>query len=711
MATSSIPLPPTEPTGDRFSADCGRLASLARSADQEPDVLDLFTSLLTVHLKAAGITIWSGSQPVELALLRGGSGIHGLVDAPAPLEGVEAKRADQDSSLAGAAGFLKSVKPGELCHANDDASITEFCEAALTSRRQLCRRAAQADPASSPSTLPLTSELQIVTPIQNGDRSLGLVLASVQTPVTEMAEVAACQRMQKLVDAVLPWFERQYVRRLQAERELDHRFREFCRELAVDPSRARTPAIVAQEYRRLFAADRVWVLLPHGRTFRVQAVSGVPGFQRQAEVVRRLEGFANRVRQSRQAFSWTAGRSMPIPPRLELPLQSYLDESHVTQLRADPILEPVGLTGNADPPAAHGKVSGIVLCEWFVPGDRPINHDLWTAASQQVGQALRMAEDWSNAPLASWMRRWKRHLSVPRAVAWTLLVTVLSVVAGSLALMPIDYTIDAVGELQPVEQRHVFATSAGIVRELNVASGQDVASGESLLTLEDPQLELEFRRVEGELRTTERRISALEASRLDQGHATSDTVVQVNSLAGDLSEQRQKRENLQQEMALLQHRRERLVVASPIAGQVVTWELERQLTRRPVARGQRLMTVADTRGPWQVELRIADEDSFEVCEALGKHQQVPVDFIVVTMPGVTRSTHIHEVSTTVEIRAPGEGPTLQCRGAVPEELAHVAVTGLGIRGRVHCGQRAAIVVGFRQFWRAIQQHVLFRWGF
>gem|GEM_PF-6202483 len=489
----------------------------------------------------------------------------------------------------------------------------------------------------------------------------------------------------------------------------DARLRDFCRELYLNPSLTTTTSILAHEYRRLFRADRVWVFLPRGRAFHVQAVSGIPGFQRRAEVVRRLEELIGRACQTRQPFAWTAGQPSSLAPRVLKSLDRYLDESHVAQLRVEPILE----TEQHDDQSATGhrsKVSAVIVVEWFQPAKDLCRESHWVAARQLTSRAIEVAADWSRAPLALSLRGWRRRRNVRSLTGWMLASLIGCIAVGVLACIPIDDTIEAIGDLQPVHQRHVFATSTGVVKELGVTTGDDVAQGTPLMVLEDSELEQEFRRVEGDLQTTERRVSSIEASRLDHGSATSETVSQMNTLAGDLSEQLQRRENLRRELELLSFRRKQLEVASPIAGQVVTWDLERLLTRRPVSRGQRLLTVADTHGPWQVELRIADADFHDLSEVLRSHEAAVVDFIVVTMPEIKRSTRVRAVSETVEIRSPGEGPTVLCLADVPEDVTSFAAAGLGVRGRIHCGRKAAAVVGFRKLWRFVQEHVLFPWG-
>lgn len=503
-------------------------------------------------------------------------------------------------------------------------------------------------------------------------------------------------------DAVNP------VQQLDDAREFHQRFQAFCGELHADPAWATTPATIAHEYQRLFDTDRTWLLTPSGRKWRVTAVSGVPGFQRRAEVVQRLEQVAVQIARTDQSFQWEAGAEGPTSPRLRQALDRYLDEAHVCRFRVEPLWPAV----SGDDTAAAKKTSpiGMIVCEWFQPPARTVPESDWMAARRQAGLALLEAGDWSRAPIARWLRTRRRSRSwFAAARGWLIFAAVIAGLAV-LGSLPVEYTIDAVGEIQPVGQRHVFATSDGIVKGIEVATGDQVSPGETLLLLESPELELEARRVAGELQTAEKRIAALEASRLDYRSETTDSASQLNLLAGDLSDQIQRRDNLRHELELLELRRNELKMVSPISGQVVTWDLERLLHNRPVTRGQRLLTVADTSGPWQLELRVADDDATDLATTVQRNAAVPMDFIIVTLPGEVRMTTVRSLSETVEVRSQDEAPTLLCLADVPTEAAESAVPGLGVRGRIHCGRCPAIVFGFRKLWRAVQEYVLFPWG-
>lgn len=501
-----------------------------------------------------------------------------------------------------------------------------------------------------------------------------------------------------------------------SESPFDRQFHDFCRELQIDPGLTTTSATIATEFQRLFQSDRSWVLVPTGSGYTgsgysVIAVNGIPSFQRRAEVVRKLEDLVGLVARSKETFRWSAGEPIgSSSPRIQKSLDAYLDESHVCSLRIEP-LTAADLGKSKEGSTSTTPIVGIVICEWFQPPQLTFEDGQWIAARRQAGLALQNAADWSRAPFAKLLRGWRRTRSWRFMTGWTGVIAVAGVILLLAALIPIEFTIDSHGELQPVRRRHVFATSAGIVRELSVSSGTEVSEGTTLLEMDSPDLELEIRRAEGDLLTTEKRIASIEASRLDFGSTSTDSASQMNSLAGELQELRQKKENLGRELELLSQRRTELKVVSPIKGRVATWDVERLLSRRPVSRGQRLLTISDTAGPWELELRVNDEDTSDLFAAMKDNKTPSLDFVIITAPERVHSTKLKSVSETVELRSQGEPPSLLCQADVPENLSTAAVEGMSVRGRIHCGRRPAAVVVFGKLWRMIREYVLFPWGF
>lgn len=492
--------------------------------------------------------------------------------------------------------------------------------------------------------------------------------------------------------------------------DLKSSFPEFCRQIHSNPSLPVTSSAIAVEFQRLFQFHRTWVFSLSGSRAKLQAVAGIPEFQRRAAVVTKLETLVTLVSRSSEPFRWLVGiETETLTPAFRQALDQYLDESHIVELRIEPLLLPDS-PQTAGPSPDETRPVAVVVCERFKPEATAVDETMWLAASQQAAIAFQNASDWSHAPVASFLRTWyhKRRWSV--AVIWTMVVALVVSALALTAFVPIQFTIEAIGEIRPVERRHVFATSAGIVRFLNVTTGSEVSDGTLLLELDSPELEMEARRTEGELQTTEQRILAIEASRLNFGAPSADSNQQINSLAADLKEQIQRRDNLKRELELLALRQKELAVTSPIKGRVVTWDVERLLSHRPVTRGQRLLTVSNTDGPWELELRVHDEDTGDLHAAMKNDSTISIDFVAVTMPERVFSTKLGSISDTLEVRSAGEPPTLLCKAELPEGTIGSTVEGLSVRGRVQCGSRPAYKVFFTKFWRVIEERLFFPWG-
>lgn len=611
----------------------------------------------------------------------------------------------------------KLVEAGSQCHPDlnsgtgvPDPIRPEYLEAILSRKQaRLCSTDVQS-PYALQADQSGPTETWVMMPLVGTTRIHGVVACEWRKPRVVRSPASVIPPMQSIIEASFRFFEAQYIRELMGQQRFDGAFEESCCELHRDPSLNTTPPVIAAEFLRMFQSDRTWVLMPKGYRWRVKAVGGVPGFQRRASVVRKLEKLVATVARTKQSFLWSAGKAdNQLGPRLRRTLDQYLDEVHVGNLRIEPLFR-VDSQNPGRPESSSKSVIGAIVCEWYQPSHFSTLESRWKLACQQAQLALQNAWDWSRAPVARTLRGWRRKRSWFQIFGWSI-ATVLVLAALTLAaLTPIDFTISAMGELQPTLRRHVFATSTGIVRQLSVTSGAKVAEGAPLLELDSPELELEIRRAEGELQTTEKKLTSIEASRLDFGASQPDSSVQINTLAGEWKEQQQKRDNLRRELELLAQRRSELKVISPIQGRVVTWDLERSLAHRPVARGQRLLTISDTEGPWEVALRVADEDTSDLFQVMKEKQRVPIDFIAITMPQQVFKTELKSLSKTVEIHSPGDPPSLLCLADAPESLWKSAVEGMSVRGRLHCGQRPAIHVLFHKFWRAIREHVLFQWG-
>jgi multidrug efflux pump subunit AcrA (membrane-fusion protein) len=294
---------------------------------------------------------------------------------------------------------------------------------------------------------------------------------------------------------------------------------------------------------------------------------------------------------------------------------------------------------------------------------------------------------------------------LPRTVA-ALLMAIAAVAA--LVLVPADFHVDAPGTLQPIVRRDVFAPRSGLVDEVLVSHGADVVAAQPLVRLRDPSLELELKRVDGELETAQRQLDAVRATRTNQAVRDADPV-DAYRLSAEEREIQQRLENLRRELDLLNREREQLVVTSPIAGRVLTWDLANRLVARPVERGEVLVTVADLTADWQLELEVPDD---RVGYVLAAQQELepalPVRFRLSSDDREQHHGHISEVCQTADVasdEAAAPSPTVLVKVALDShELREYAQRdlrpGISARAQIKCGRRAIGYVWLHDIWDA-----------
>ena len=146
--------------------------------------------------------------------------------------------------------------------------------------------------------------------------------------------------------------------------------------------------------------------------------------------------------------------------------------------------------------------------------------------------------------------------------------------------------------------------------------------------------------------------------------------------------------SLQEQRRLLDVEREALQLRSPIAGHVLTWDLADALQQRPVKRGQVLMTVANTSGPWILEVEVPDQDAGYVLGARRTLQpDLPVRFILATNPSQTYTGRLEKLAEIAEAD-PRQQLSVTARVRVEAAAISHRLAGAGVVARIDCGRRA-----------------------
>ncbi|HRX82609.1 MAG TPA: HlyD family efflux transporter periplasmic adaptor subunit, partial [Pirellulaceae bacterium] len=312
-------------------------------------------------------------------------------------------------------------------------------------------------------------------------------------------------------------------------------------------------------------------------------------------------------------------------------------------------------------------------------------------------ESLFLMPVWRAIGKAKWIVQAR---TLPKTIAIS--VAVIAVIL-SLVLVPKDFDLAAKGKLQPAVRREIFAHLDGVVIDVPVAHEQAVHKGDVLARMSNNKLEVEIANLIGKKRTTQERIRSLTRAQYDQKL----TVEQQNQMAGELLELAQAEESVDRELALLREQQDRLVLRSEMDGQVVTWSVGDVLLRRPVQRGQILMTVVDPTGDWELELNMPERRMGHLIEAVNAGERLPaVTFNLASHPGKEFEGRVTEIHRVAEVRGE-DGNTVLLRVAVDKAALPELRSETTVTARVKCGTRSIGFVVFHELIETIQTKVLF----
>jgi multidrug efflux pump subunit AcrA (membrane-fusion protein) len=483
-----------------------------------------------------------------------------------------------------------------------------------------------------------------------------------------------------------------------------------------------TAYTVANEGRRLLGCDRLSVLAARGTRSRLLAMSGVSRIERRSSAVQRIEELAELVRRSDEPAYYADGQCDALPPIAEA-LERHAEQSHARQVSAVLVSRPVHADEANDRVSPAGQRTRprvqpvfVLVAEQFTARHGELSRVRLAEVAEVCATALHNAQEIDRLPLA-WLLRplgdLKYRAATPLSRTAAAIATfVLCVVA--LVFIPANFMVESPGTLEPVVRRDVFAPRSGLVDEVLVAHGAEVAAGQPLVRLRDPQLELERKRVEGELETTQRQIDAVRAIRSNR-QIRGTKPVDAYRLSAEERELEQRLANLRRELDLLDRERDALLVTSPIAGRVLSWDLNHRLAARPVERGEVLVTVSDLSADWRLELAVPDDRIGYVLSAQqALRPDLPVTFRLSSDDGGEHHGRIAEISRTADVRSEEPAPRPKVLVTVALDDLNSSQTarqglrpGVSARARIDCGRRPAGYVWLHDIWDAAMEWLWF----
>ncbi|HEY6565722.1 MAG TPA: biotin/lipoyl-binding protein, partial [Pirellulaceae bacterium] len=330
--------------------------------------------------------------------------------------------------------------------------------------------------------------------------------------------------------------------------------------------------------------------------------------------------------------------------------------------------------------------------------------------TQHSSRALANAVDYNSVFL---MPLWRtlgkaQWLIQARTLPKTLAVLAgLLVVSAFLAFFPWDFNMRAKGKVLPRVRQEVFAHVDGKVVAVNVKHGDTVAKGATLAVMENPDLTTELARIDGELNEAQEQ---LRTTQLQLSRGSSLEEGERNQLMLDSIRAKQRVRTLEDQKKLREDEIAHLRITSPMAGQIITWDVEHLLLHRPVARGNLLMTVADPSKDWEVEIFMEEDRMGHIRRNLPADPNQPMDvkYILASNPKLQlkgklyrskiqnlaqlHDEHGHSVRLVVEVD--------------PKDLKN-ALAGTEVTAKVFCGRRSFGYAWFHELIEFLQSHVFF----
>lgn len=527
---------------------------------------------------------------------------------------------------------------------------------------------------------------------------------SVTQSLTEIAETLA-----ELTSHFLARFE---VRRL---RKLSHVLHSFSQALSTfngNYDLESASYAVCNEARRLVNAQRASLILISDGRARALAVSNIDSVNRRSESVKSLEALATSVAQVNEPCDYV-GNVETIPEGSRLPMANYIRTNEAKRVSVVPVTDPAGEKRDR----SANSQSVVFIFDWFEEepehAGEPVAIGLITSHG---GTAVLRAQELSGNSMSRMlvgMARSASRSSPSRRTSLLVLFGCFLLALGAGSFVPMQFTIRSDGKLEPANYFHVFAPFDGKIQTIHVQHDQQVGQGSPLLEMINDELRLRRSDLAGELQETIAELESLNAELANPGSEGFDALENQQTGAARLGLLNKRYDRLEAQLSGIDKQLAELKVNSPIDGQVVTWDVIQELSKRPVRRGQRLLSIADTQGEWYAELQIEDRDVGYVLEALrsqtGRDSTeggLPVQFTLRSNSSQTIEGRLFSISETTQIDPFGTEYVVAKTRFDRSQMGDIR-PGARLIARIDCGSRPLTFVWFRDLIEFVQTRLLF----
>ena len=467
----------------------------------------------------------------------------------------------------------------------------------------------------------------------------------------------------------------------------------------IDPTE--TSYAIANEARRLLKCDRVSVGRWTGSRCKIDAISSQDRFDNRSNVVRLLSNVATASVSSETPF-WITGDTDGIAPEVASKINEYLDEAHSRTLAVIPLLcKPPELPDLEMRSRRREKARklGVIVFEYF---DRDVLEDsieedrkLIVEQSELALENARKHNEIFLQPV--WKRLgWLQQVLFRDHYAKTMTALgALLLVALVLIFWPRELTMKVDGVMQPTARRTIFSPAQADVVKVNFTQSQQVEANAELIQLEDASLTQRIEDVQNDIRrqNEEFKIASSALSREKDSIRQAEFAANVRMAQATI-------ESLEIQRRILEAERAKLLIRSPIAGTVLTARRVEDFAERPVSPSEPLLTVADLKGSWQLELKIPEGRVGYVQDWVRTSDEPPVvDFMIGSNPNASltgRLVYVSERAIPSQEGVPEFRATVLIDADQIKDRQDELYSGVGATARIRCGRTS---LGFTLFYQ------------
>lgn len=556
-----------------------------------------------------------------------------------------------------------------------------------------------------------TENLLVVAPLKISGQSVGLVEIFQRPnagPTTQNGYVRFVAQMAELASDYLT---NQRLRSFSQAEMLWQQLEIFSRSIHQGLDTKQIAYTIANEGRRITEVDRLSVALGAGSACKVEAVSGLDSIERRADQIKRLGALAASVIKTGEPL-WYDGDDSKLPPQIERKLQEYIDRSHGKMLAIIPLKQPrTNLEGDLANRRirAEGKPLGAIIIEQLKDSNL---HSTLRPRVEVIAQhseiALSNAMEHHSIFLMPVWKAIGQFTSLFQGSRFWKSLAVIGMLVGLgifLCCFPYSWGLSSAGSLIPDKQYEVFAQEDGVLEKVLVSDTGDsiVEQGQVLAEMYNNDLQVEIENLLGEIqkkRELLRSKESMQTRKLDP--------LDAQQIDGEINTLRQEIISIGHECDLKKHQQSFLQVRSPAKGQVINWQARQNLLRRPVRKGQHLMTIVDPNTDWQIELRMPERRVAHLIRAMRESDEpLPVSFGLMSHPGTEYFGKLLYVDKQLDVHA-DDGNTVLVRvgfdnQSVPRDLLR---TGTRVTAKFDCGKRAIGYVFFHELIETVRAKII-----